>query len=90
MKITNFKSLYILDVDVLEDDKQDNLIMCGSQNWEHYFSVDFKEANVETFSNVNIIEFQNNNDFETFVKLNQIIDYSFEHDNLMVLVYGKD
>lgn len=90
MKTTHFKSLYILDVDTLEDDEHDNLVMCGSQNWEHYFSVDSKEANVETFSNVSILEFQNNNDFETFVKLNQIIDYSLEHDNPMVLVHGKD
>lgn len=90
MKKTYYESLYILDVDALEDDEQDTLVMCGSQNWDYYFHVNSEQANIETFSNVSILEFQNNNDFETFVKSNQIIDYSLEHDNPMVLVYGKD
>ena len=90
MKTTHFESLYILDVDVLEDDKQDKLVMCGSQNWDYYFLVDSEQANIETFSNVSIVEFKNNNDFENFVNSNQIIDYSLEHDNPMVLVHGKD
>ena len=90
MKTTHYKSLYILDVDALEEDEQNNLLMCGSQNWDYYFLVDSKQANIETFSNVSIVEFKNNNDFENFVNSNQIIDYSLEHDNPMVLVHGKD
>lgn len=90
MKKTYYESLYILDADALEDDEQDTLVMCGSQNWDYYFPLDSEKANIETLSNVSIVEFKNNNDFETFVKSNQIIDYSLEHDNPMVLVYGKD
>lgn len=90
MKTTYYKSLYILDVDALAEDEQNNLLMCGSQNWEHYFSVNSEEANIETLLNVNIVEFENNNDFESFIKTNEIIDFSLEHDKPMVLVYGKN
>jgi hypothetical protein len=90
MKKTYYESLYILDVDALEEDEQNNLLMCGSQNWDYYFHVNSEQANVETFSNVSIVEFENIDDFKKFVNSNQIIDYSLEHDNPMVLVYGKD
>jgi len=90
MRTTHYNVLYILDVDALDEDKLNSLLMCGSQNWEHYFSVDSEQANIETLSNVSIVEFKNNNDFENFVKSNQIIDYSLEHENPMVLVHGKD
>lgn len=90
MKKTYYESLYILDVDALEEDEQNNLLMCGSQNWDYYFRVNSEQANIETFSNVSIVEFENIDDFKKFVNSNQIIDYSLEHDNPMVLVYGKD
>lgn len=64
--------------------------MCSTQNWEHYFSVNSEEANIETLSHVSIVEFKNNNDFETFIKTNEIIDFSLEHDKPMVLVHGKN
>jgi hypothetical protein len=88
MKTTHYNSLYILDVDALEEDEQNDLLMCGSQNWEHYFSRNSEEANIETLSNISIVEFKNTNDFESFIKTNQIIDFSLEHDKPMVLVHG--
>jgi hypothetical protein len=90
MKIRHYKSLYILDVDALVEDEQNNLLMCSSQNWEHYFSVNSEVANIETLSNVNIVEFENNNDFVSFIKTNEIIDFSLEHDKPMALVYGEN
>lgn len=88
MQTTHYNSLYILDVDALEEDEQNNLLMCSSQNWDHYFSKNSEEANIETLSNVMIIEFKNTNDFESFIKTNQIIDFSLEHEKPMVLVRG--
>lgn len=88
MKTTHYNSCYILDIDVLEEDEKNNVLMCSSQNWEHYSSVNSKEANVKTLSSVSIVEFNNNHDFESFIKRNEIVDYSLEHINPMVLVNG--
>lgn len=88
MKTTCFESLHILDIDALNEVEQSQLIMCGSQNWDHYFSENSEEANIETLSNVMIIEFKNTHDFESFITTNQIIDFSLEHDKPMVLVHG--
>ena len=90
MKKTHYKSIYILDIELLEENKQDDLLMCGSQNWEHYFLENFKEANIDTLLNVDLVEFENDSEFERYINSNQIIDYSREHENLMVLVYGKN
>ncbi|MGE4511404.1 MAG: hypothetical protein AB7D43_09920 [Sulfurimonadaceae bacterium] len=88
MKTTHYNSLYILDIDALEEDEQNNLLMCSSQNWEHYFSVNSEEANIETLLNVSIIEFENKHDFESYTKINKVLDFSLEHEKPMVLVHG--
>lgn len=88
MKTTHYNSLYILDIDNLDEDEQNELVMCGSQNWEHYFSVNFEEANIETLLNVSIIEFENKHDFESYTKINEVLDFSLEHEKPMVLVHG--
>lgn len=75
-------------MDVLDEGKQNNLLMCSSKNWEYYFAVNSEEANIETLSNVSIVEFKNTNDFESFIKTNQIIDFSLEHDEPMVLIHS--
>lgn len=88
MTTTHYNSLYILDIDALDEDEQNNLLMCSSQNWEHYFSVNSEEANIETLLNVSIIEFENKHDFESYAKINEVLDFSLEHEKPMVLVHG--
>lgn len=90
MNTTYYKSLYILDTDMLEADVKDHLIMCGTQNWEHYYDVYQQEAHVDTLQDVVLLEFKNKKTFQSFIATNETIDYSLEHDNPLVLVYGKD
>jgi hypothetical protein len=90
MKTTYYKSLYILDTDLIEDELLDSLVMCGTQNWEHYYENNSHEANIETLHDVLLVEFNNFDSFKIYQAQNTIIDYSLEHDSPMVLTYGKD
>lgn len=90
MKTTNYESLYILDIDTVIERKQSDLLMCGTQNWEYYFTSNSKKATIDTLTNVDFIEFENRDEFEDYINSNKIIDYSFEHESPMVLVYGKN
>lgn len=87
MRKTKYESIFILDTDALEQKQQDELLMCSSQNWEHYFLTNVLDANIETLSHVEFIEFDNNDEFDNYISSNKIIDYSFEHKNPMALAY---
>ncbi|MDD3475482.1 MAG: hypothetical protein PHI38_01290 [Sulfurimonas sp.] len=90
MNTTYFKSLYILDVDTLETEVADHLVMCGTQNWEHYYDLCPQEAHVETLQDIVLIEFKDKKTFQSFITTNETIDYSLEHENPLVLIHGKD
>lgn len=87
MKKTYYESVFILDVEALSVEQNDTLFMCGSSNWEHYFSENQLNANVETLSNVQLLEFYNMHEFNNYINSHQIIDYSLEHKNPLVLSY---
>lgn len=87
MKKTQYESVFILDVEALEHDKQDELLMCGSKNWEHYFLENQLDANIETLSNVELLEFESKKELDNYINSNEIIDYSLEHKAPMVLAY---
>ncbi|MCF6297988.1 MAG: hypothetical protein L3J08_08405 [Flavobacteriaceae bacterium] len=87
MKKTQYESIFILDAEALEQDKQDELLMCGSQNWEHYFLTNQLDANIETLSNVELLEFESKKELDNYINSNEIIDYSLEHKAPMVLAY---
>jgi len=87
MKKTQYESIFILDIEALKEEKQNELLMCGSQNWEHYFLTNQLDANIETLSNVELIKFTDNDEFNKYINSNQIIDYSLEHKHPMVLAY---
>ena len=87
MKKTQYESIFILDVEALEQEQKNDLLMCGSQNWEHYFSINQQDANIETLSNVKLLEFQHYDEFNKYINSNEVIDYSLEHKNPMVLAY---
>ena len=90
MNTTYYKSLYILDSDMLEAEFTDHLIMCGTQSWEHYYDVCPQEAHVDTLQDVVLLEFKDKKTFQSFIATNETIDYSLEHENPLVLVHGKD
>lgn len=90
MNTTYYKSLYILDSDLLETELSDRLVMYGTKNWEHYYDVCPKDLPVETLADVVLIEFKDKKTFQSFIATNETIDYSLEHGNPLVLVHGKN
>jgi hypothetical protein len=77
-------------MDIVEASKQDKLVMCGTQNWDHYFAEDSQEANIETLFDITLVEFESSDQYEEFIKSRPIIDFSMEHENPMVLIHGKN
>ena len=90
MNATYYKSLYVLDTDMLETEDTNHFVMCGTQNWEHYYDVYSQKAHVETLQDVVLIEFKDEKTFQSFIATNKTIDYSLEHENPLVLIHGKD
>lgn len=88
MKREYYNSIFILDIESLSDEKLNDLVMCGSSNWDNYFTINDVDSNIETLSNVNSLEFENSLEFNRYIKTNSIIDYSIEHTNPLVLAYG--
>lgn len=84
MSKTAFKNLYSLPVDEflnIEFEQTESFIFQGSKNWDMYFSKKLNDIEISEFSNVLLVDFQNKEEFETYLKNNSknIIDYSIEH-----------
>ena len=67
-----------------------NLVMCGTKNWEYYYSkIDkIKNTEYEEMKNVELVEFENEKEMVDFwEKLEDFkkIDWSLEHNVPMVL-----
>jgi len=90
MRKTYFDKLYILDLDFTDTIVETSLVMCGTQNWDHYFAKDSQEANIETLFDITLVEFESSDQYEEFIKSRPIIDFSMEHENPMALIHGKN
>lgn len=87
MIATFFKALHVLDIEELDKEQHEKLLLCGSKNWDYYFVDDNEKANVETLHDVRLLEFQNSKEFNRYMHNREVIDFSLEHKNPMVLTY---
>ncbi|NLM99997.1 MAG: hypothetical protein GX170_08295 [Campylobacteraceae bacterium] len=89
MKIRNFKKIYSLELNnEMSLEQEESFLFCGSKNWDFYFSNRLENSNV--VDNVSIIEFNSNEEFTSFIKSTDILDYSLEHQRPLVLVESKN
>ncbi len=82
-----YKEIFFADADKVSDDEFDSLIMCGTPNWDFYFSKPVKNYE-ERIKNVLLIEFEKEDEMFDFIDKNKfdIIDYSLEHEKPCVLL----
>jgi len=64
--------------------------MCGNKNWDHYFTKQDDNINMEELNNVNFIEFDNHDRFKDFMKNIDYIDFSLENNRFGILYYAKN
>lgn len=81
---------YIEDAEELSDKQMDNLLMCGNKNWNHYFYALEKNVNVEVekIENVELIEFDSENEMFDFLKTvddKLFLNFSTQHGKPLVL-----
>lgn len=81
MKTTHYKSLYIVEVNALEEDEDiaGSFIFQGSKNWDLYFLEAIPNLKPELLENVSLLEFEEKSEFENYLQNNLILDYSLEH-----------
>jgi hypothetical protein len=82
-----FQKLYIANIDEVSQKVEDSFLMCG-QNWDFYFTQKDNKVDFEELENVQYIEFESKTDFQRFIGLNEIIDYSIEDDKSRVIFRG--
>ncbi len=66
-----FKNLYSLPVDEfdnIEFGQTESFVFQGSRNWDMYFSKKLENRETEEFLDVVLIDFQNKEDFENYLK----------------------
>lgn len=83
-----FKKVFIMDINEVSKIVEDSFFMCGSKNWDYYFTKKDKSIDFEELKNVKLIEFSNKAKFDDFILKNDVIDYTLEHKNPMVLCNG--
>lgn len=81
MKKTYYESLYVVDVNVLEEDEDiaESFLFQGSRNWDLYFLEAVPNIESELLENVLLLEFEEKSEYENYLQKNQIIDYSLKH-----------
>lgn len=84
----HFEKLYIADIDEVSKKVEDTFLLCGSKNWDYYFTKIDKEIDFEELNNIKLIEFSSKKEFDDFLLINEVLDYSIEQNNLKVLCYG--
>ncbi len=90
VKKQTYKKLFWVENDVVLKMTDENLVMCGTKNWDYYFSKigNIKKSDYEEMKNVELIEFNSKEEmFNFWEKLSdfQKIDWSLEHRKPMVL-----
>lgn len=84
----NFKKLYIANIDEVSSRVENSFIMCGSTNWDFYFTQKDDNTHYEELENIKLIEFNTKYEFKKFILKNDCIDYTLEHKKPMVLCHG--
>ncbi len=96
MKNESFKKVFFVEnPEVLTQTQFENLLMCSTKNWNHYFtglSVRAKKSAIyEEIRNVEIVEFASKKSMFSYLKkLNPslYIDFSVEHEKPCLLKYA--
>ena len=94
MRVKDYKQLFCISADEYDkygDDIHDDFVFQGSKNWDFYFEKKIECDDLDIFTNVKLLNFEDRESFEKFLTKNKIIDYSLEHklkDNYLVLVDG--
>ena len=88
MKNEAFKKLYRANPDEVSQAILQSLVMCGTSNWDFYFERKPQNCKSEILENITLIEFDSFDEFETYKRNGNFIDFSLEHNNPMVLVHG--
>lgn len=82
MNKVNYKNLYSLPVeelDNLNNKIKKSFVFQGSKNWDLYFEKTLLNNEISEFKDVLLIDFSKKNEFEKYIKENNVIDYSMEH-----------
>ncbi len=89
-KKTFYKKLFWVTNSEVVEKIDDNFVMCGTKNWNYYFSriESIKKSDYEEMKNVELVEFESEKEmFSFWKKLDNFkkIDWSLEHGVPMVL-----
>lgn len=82
MKRKDYEVLYMLDADLVPEDFDENIVMCGD-NWDFYCTKNLKEALIEKLENVSIIT----NDLK--FKEHSVLAIDFNRDTKEILIETK-
>lgn len=85
-----FKTIYIIDIEHVSSQVEESFLMCGDANWDYYFTLPDEKIECEKIDDVVLNEIYNADEFESFIKKNMLIDYSFENNQYKVLSYAKN
>lgn len=88
MKTEFFSKLYITDLNTTDKSALDSLVICGTQNWDFYFSKKPKNCKCEVLENISLVEFDSLDEFKFYKKYNIFLDFSLEHKRPMALIDG--
>ena len=85
-----YKKLFWVTNDKVVEKLDDNFVMCGTKNWNFYFSKvkNVKKSDYEEMQNVELVEFENKKEMFNFWNLlddNKKIDWSLEHQSPYIL-----
>lgn len=83
-----FKKLFIANIDEVSKKVENSFLMCGSKNWDYYFTIKDNKTDFMELNNVKLIEYTSKKEFEEFILINEYIDYSLEHKNPIVLCHA--
>lgn len=90
-----FQKIYrIEDLNNVSDKQMNQLLMVGTENWDHYFSslVEKGCGDVEEVKNVELVEFDTKKECNKFISsMNKkfLVDISFEHKKPCLLMFAK-
>lgn len=90
LKRKKYKKLFWVEKETVLKMTDENLVMCGTRNWEYYYSKigKMKKSEYTEMKNVELIEFETEKEmFNFWEKLDNFkkIDWSLEHGVPMVL-----
>lgn len=92
-KVSHYRKIYVVNnPELIADEKMDGLLMCGSKNWEYYFTyLDAKIRNIldfEEIRNVELVEFDSEKGLFSFMEnidKHLLLNFSLEHERPCIL-----